>query len=106
MPSLLTEVHAQKSSVGILSSVLAPRATILGSVFAIKHCEKYKNYIRENANNEAALNILSKGGTLVQNEEDIENLRKKVDNLKRSSLKLLLSISDLFFKYFELKLFS
>ena len=46
--------------------------------------EKYKNYIRENANNEAALNILLKGGTLVQNEEDIENLRKKVDNLKRS----------------------
>jgi len=45
MPSLLTEVHAQKSSVGILISVLAPLATILGSVFAIKHCEKYKNYI-------------------------------------------------------------
>lgn len=45
MPSLLTEVHAQKSSVGILISVLAPLATILGSIFAIKHCEKYKNFI-------------------------------------------------------------
>ncbi len=45
MPSLLTEVHKQEPSVGILISVLAPLATILGSIFAIKHCEKYKNFI-------------------------------------------------------------
>lgn len=45
MPSLLTEVHNQEASFGILISVLAPIATILGSVFAIKHCEKYKNFI-------------------------------------------------------------
>ena len=45
MPDLLTEVHAQKNSIGILISVLAPIATILGSIFAIRHCEKYKNFI-------------------------------------------------------------
>ena len=45
MPNLLTEIHHLPNEMGILLSVLAPVATILGSIFAVRHCEKHKNFI-------------------------------------------------------------
>lgn len=45
LPDLMTEVHGLESHFGILISVLAPIATILGAVISIYHCEKYSNFI-------------------------------------------------------------
>ncbi len=46
MPNLLTENYGVKESIGILISVFAPIATIIGPIFAIKHCEKTPNFIK------------------------------------------------------------
>lgn len=45
MPSMLTQNHGLDNSIGILLSVFAPVATILGAIAAIYHCEKYKNFL-------------------------------------------------------------
>jgi sugar phosphate permease len=45
IPSLLAEVYGKSSSFGILISVLAPLATTLGPIVAVKHTEKAKNYL-------------------------------------------------------------
>ncbi len=45
MPSMLTENHNLDNAISILLSVLAPVATILGAIAAIRHCEKYKNFL-------------------------------------------------------------
>ncbi len=41
LPLMLEETHALKNSLSILISVLAPIATIIGAVLAIKQCEKH-----------------------------------------------------------------
>ncbi len=46
MPNLLTENFGVKNSVGILISILAPLATVLGPIMAIFHCEKHQDFIK------------------------------------------------------------
>ena len=45
MPSMLTQNHGLDNAIGILISVFAPVATILGAIASIYHCEKYKNFL-------------------------------------------------------------
>ena len=45
LPSTLTQNHGLDNSIGILLSIFAPVATILGAIVAIYHCEKHKNFI-------------------------------------------------------------
>ncbi len=45
MPSMLTQVHNLDNATGILISILAPVATIIGAIASIYHCEKYKNFL-------------------------------------------------------------
>jgi len=45
MPSMLTQNHGLDNSIGILLSVFAPVATIVGAIAAIRHCEKHKNFL-------------------------------------------------------------
>lgn len=45
MPSMLTQNHNLDNAISILLSVLAPVATIFGAIAAIRHCEKYKNFL-------------------------------------------------------------
>lgn len=45
MPNLLAENFHVENSVGILISILAPIATVVGPIIAIFHCERHKNFI-------------------------------------------------------------
>lgn len=45
IPSLITEVYGKSPSFGILISVLAPLATTIGPIIAIKYTERFKNYL-------------------------------------------------------------
>ncbi len=45
MPSMLTENYPIDNAIGILISVFAPVATIVGAIASIYHCEKYKNFL-------------------------------------------------------------
>lgn len=45
MPNLLTDVYGYSNSVGILVSVFAPLATVIGPIIAVYHCEKKENYV-------------------------------------------------------------
>jgi len=45
MPSMLTQNHNLDNAIGILISVFAPVATIIGAIASIYHCEKYKNFL-------------------------------------------------------------
>ena len=45
IPNMLQENFAMLESTAILISVLAPLATIFGAIIAIRHCEKYNNFI-------------------------------------------------------------
>lgn len=45
MPSMLTQVHELDNATGILISILAPVATIIGAIASIHHCEQHKNFL-------------------------------------------------------------
>ena len=45
IPSLLQENFNQSEDFAILISVLAPLATMIGPIIAIKHCEKHINFV-------------------------------------------------------------
>ena len=45
MPSMLTQVHKLDNATGILISILAPVATIIGAIASIHHCEQHKNFL-------------------------------------------------------------
>lgn len=45
IPNMLQENFAMPEKTAILISVLAPLATIFGAIIAIRHCEKYNNFI-------------------------------------------------------------
>lgn len=45
IPSLLTENFNMQENLAILISVIAPLAISVGPIFAIRHCEKYSNFV-------------------------------------------------------------
>ncbi len=45
IPSLLQENFGMREDLAILISVLAPLATMIGPIIAIKHCEKHVNFV-------------------------------------------------------------
>lgn len=46
IPNLLNENYGLDESLGILISILAPLATTVGPIIAIRHCEKYSDFIK------------------------------------------------------------
>jgi MFS family permease len=45
MPSMLTQNYNLDNAIGIILSVFAPVATIIGAIASIYHCEKHKNFL-------------------------------------------------------------
>ncbi len=45
IPSLLQENFGMREDLAVLISVLVPLATMIGPIFAIRHCEKYVNFV-------------------------------------------------------------
>ncbi len=45
IPSLLQENFGMREDIAIFISVLAPLATMVGPIIAIRHCEKYVNFV-------------------------------------------------------------
>ena len=45
MPSMLTQNYGLDNAIGILLSIFAPVASIIGAIASIYHCEKHKNFL-------------------------------------------------------------